>query len=1069
MNMKLRNDIIIVSVYLLTGFLWIYFSDKLPGYLSEYSIGINFTKYQTYKGLLYVTITGILLLLMLRSNNKILGRSLEKLKKNQQVLRQSEEKYRVLYHESPGLKVIYDIDTLNILDVNSAATQDYGYSIEEFRKMSVLDLCPQQEFKDKLHAVNKDDKIVRIGVFNHTNKDGTIRVVDIMGHKVVFNGKTCILLLANDITERLDALRQLEENQKKLSAAQKIARIGYWQLNMSNNKLFWSDEVYTIWGANKITFHPDYDSYVNTIHPDDIPEFKIKAAALMEKGEIFDFQHRIVRPDGTTRWVHEKGQGIKDQSGNLSLLEGTVQDITEQKLSELALEEINQRYQYVTKATFDAVWDWDIVNDVIIWGEGFSEIFGYKLNELKKDISSWTDHIHPEDQAYVIQSINSFINGTETIWQSEYKYMKADGTYAIVQDRGYAVRDNKGRVTRIVGAMQDITRQKEEEQRLKLLESVITNANDAVMITEAEPIDMPGPKIIYVNDAFTRMTGYTSEEVVGKTPRVLQGPKTDKLKLEHVRQYLKKWQPCTATVINYKKNGEEFWNSFSISPVADKTGWYTHWISIERDVTESMRESVQKEFLASLALSFNLHTSLDETLLDILKKLVDFGGFCLAEAWLVDGIAENINLVAQYPTSDLTRLFYRESNHIHSMALNEGIAGITWSTKEIQYWDDLQNTANFIRKDAARVSGVKAVYGIPLLYNDELLGVLVLGRNKKEPEDPTFARLADLIKTSFGAELRHKQKEEQLDQFFNFSPDVICVLGNDGYFKRVNPATCNLLEYKAEEMVNKYAIDFLHPDDVERSTRELGLLSQGNSTMNFENRFITKTGKVKWFSWTAAPYTEKGLLFCAGKDVTDKVILENRLKKAHDIARIGVWEIDMEANSIFWSDIARQIHQVPQDFIPDTGNTMGFFEGDSMKGITDAITNAIENGIAFDDEFQLRTYTGTLIWVRLIGEAEFIAGKCVRVYGSIQDITERHNYTEAIERQNEKLREIAWIQSHEVRAPLASIMGLAMLIKDGTVKKESESADKVLDDIVKSAADLDAVIRKISEKANTPG
>jgi PAS domain S-box-containing protein len=403
------------------------------------------------------------------------------------------------------------------------------------------------------------------------------------------------------------------------------------------------------------------------------------------------------------------------------------------------------------------------------------------------------------------------------------------------------------------------------------------------------------------------------------------------------------------------------------------------------------------------------------------------------------------------------------------MALNEGIAGITWSTKEIQYWDDLQNTANFIRKDAARVSGVEAVYGIPLLYNDELLGVLVLGRNKKEPEDPTFARLADLIKTSFGAELRHKQKEEQLDQFFNFSPDVICVLGNDGYFKRVNPATCNLLEYKAEEMVNKYAIDFLHPDDVERSTRELGLLSQGNSTMNFENRFITKTGKVKWFSWTAAPYTEKGLLFCAGKDVTDKVILENRLKKAHDIARIGVWEIDMEANSIFWSDIARQIHQVPQDFIPDTGNTMGFFEGDSMKGITDAITNAIENGIAFDDEFQLRTYTGTLIWVRLIGEAEFIAGKCVRVYGSIQDITERHNYTEAIERQNEKLREIAWIQSHEVRAPLASIMGLAMLIKDGTVKKESESADKVLDDIVKSAADLDAVIRKISEKANTPG
>lgn len=1065
--MKLRNDIIIVSIYLLTGFLWIYFSDKVPGYLAENGVVINFTVYQTYKGFFFVTVTSILLLLMLRSNNKILGRSLSKLKRSQQTLRQSEEKYRVLYHESPGLKVIYDVDTLNILDVNSAATQDYGYSIEEFRKMSVLDLCPQQEFKERLQAINKNDKIVHLGTFNHTNKDGTNRVLDIMGHKVVFNNKTSILLLANDITERLEALRQLEDNQKKLSAAQKIAKIGYWQLDLTNNKLFWSEEVYAIWGEDKNTFQPDYESYVSTIHPEDLPDFKIKAAALTENDEIFDFQHRIVRPDGTTRWVHEKGQGIKDESGNLILLEGTVQDITPQKLSAQALEEINQRYQYVTKATFDAVWDWDIVNDIIIWGDGFSEIFGYKLNELKQDVSSWTDHIHPEDQGYVIQSIYSFINGSETIWQSEYKYKRADGTYAIVQDRGYAVRDNKGRATRIVGAMQDITRQKEEEQRLKLLESVITNANDAVMITEAEPTDMPGPRIIYVNDAFTRMTGYTAEEVIGKTPRMLQGPNTDRVKLDRVSQSLKKWQPCTTTVINYKKNGEEFWNSFSISPVADKTGWYTHWISIERDVTEVMRETVQKEFLASLALSFNLHTSLDETFRDILKKLVDFGGFCLAEAWLVDGIAEKINLVAQYPSSDLTKTFYRGSSNISSLAMNEGMPGVAWSTREIQYCDDLQNSDKFIRKDAAMAAGVKSAYGIPLLHNEELLGVLVLGHDKEEPLNPMFARLAELIKTSFGAELRHKQKEEQLNQFFNFSPDVICVLGNDGFFKRVNPATCRLLEYQAEELVNKYAIDFLHPDDVERSTRELGLLSQGNSTMNFENRFITKTGKIKWFSWTAAPYTEKGLLFCAGKDITDKKILENRLKKAHDIARIGVWEIDMETNTVYWSDITRQIHQVPPDYIPEVDNTMDFFEGNSMGKVTTAITKAIESGIAFDDEFQLKTYAGILVWVRLIGEAEFVGGKCVRVYGSMQDITDRHNYTQAIEQQNEKLREIAWIQSHEVRAPLASIMGLAMLIKDGTVNKESESIDMVLEDIVKSAADLDTVIRKITTKANS--
>lgn len=455
--MKLRNDIIIVATYLLTGFLWIYFSDKLPGYLSEYSIGINFSTYQTYKGLFYVAITGLLLFLMLRSNNKILGRSLAKLKKSQQVLRQSEEKYRVLYHESPGLKVIYDIDTLSILDVNSAATEDYGYTIEEFRTMNVLDLCPQPEFKEKLQAVDKNDEIVHIGTFNHANKDGTTRVVDIMGHKVTFNGKACILLLANDITERLNALQQLEDNQKKLSTAQIIARIGYWQLNLADNTLFWSDEVYVLWGVSKQSFTPDYDSFVATIHPEDLAEFNIRATALIENNQSFDFQHRIIRPDGIIMWVHEKGQAKKGETGKPHIIEGTVQDITEQKLAALALEEISKRYQYLTKATFDAVWDWDVVNDIIIWGDGFSEIFGYNPSELQQDITSWTDHIHPEDQGWVIQSINNFVKSDSKIWHEEYKFLKADGNYAFVEDRGFAVRDNKGRVLRIVGAMQDIT------------------------------------------------------------------------------------------------------------------------------------------------------------------------------------------------------------------------------------------------------------------------------------------------------------------------------------------------------------------------------------------------------------------------------------------------------------------------------------------------------------------------------------------------------------------------------------------------------------------------------------
>jgi diguanylate cyclase (GGDEF)-like protein/PAS domain S-box-containing protein len=130
-------------------------------------------------------------------------------------------------------------------------------------------------------------------------------------------------------------------------------------------------------------------------------------------------------------------------------------------------------------------------------------------------------------------------------------------------------------------------------ERLRLLESVVVNANDAVLITEAEPITEPGPQILYVNQAFSRMTGYCPEEVIGKTPRILQGPKTDRSQLDKIRLALTRWQPVRGELINYRKDGSEHWVEINIVPVMDETGWYTHWISLQRDITE--RKQVEEE------------------------------------------------------------------------------------------------------------------------------------------------------------------------------------------------------------------------------------------------------------------------------------------------------------------------------------------------------------------------------------------------------------------------------------------------------------------------------------------
>ncbi len=134
-----------------------------------------------------------------------------------------------------------------------------------------------------------------------------------------------------------------------------------------------------------------------------------------------------------------------------------------------------------------------------------------------------------------------------------------------------------------------ITERLKVEAQLRLLESVVINANDAVIITEAQPIDEPGPRILYTNEAFTRMTGYSQEEIIGKTPRILKGPKTDRAILDKIRAALEAGEPVLAELMNYRKDGSEFWVELSIVPVADESGRYTHWISVQRDITGRKR------------------------------------------------------------------------------------------------------------------------------------------------------------------------------------------------------------------------------------------------------------------------------------------------------------------------------------------------------------------------------------------------------------------------------------------------------------------------------------------------
>jgi PAS domain S-box-containing protein len=273
------------------------------------------------------------------------------------------------------------------------------------------------------------------------------------GGLVVFTDVTELQRLQGEQAAQFDELR---ETQRKLIEAQRIGRMGNWEMDLRSGRLWWSDEVYVLFGLTREQFDFSLGGFIQRVHPDDRDRLKPARDMALVHGKVENVEFRVVKPDGTIAWMHE--------------------------IAEVRRNERN-----------------------------------------------------------------------EPIWFG--------------------------------GVVQDITGRKQAEADLVLLRNAVARVNDIVLITEANPIDSPGPRIVFVNEAFERLTGYTAQEAIGNTPRMLWGPKTDRAALDRIRAALLQGQPVREELINYAKDGREFWLDLDVIPMADEKGGFSHMIAVERDIT----------------------------------------------------------------------------------------------------------------------------------------------------------------------------------------------------------------------------------------------------------------------------------------------------------------------------------------------------------------------------------------------------------------------------------------------------------------------------------------------------
>ena len=594
----------------------------------------------------------------------------------------------------------------------------------------------------------------------------------------------------------------------------------------------------------------------------------------------------------------------------------------------------------------------------------------------------------PVDRLFDSQSLFDEIKGSNSS-RGQIIGERNDGTSLVCDYQYSTFETNSGA---IFGTLQilDITKLSEKTENLKLFESVVKGASDAMLIMKAPPLGKSdGAEIVFVNRAYTELTGYNFDELIGKDARFLKAPMSSEDAFQKLQKAIENTENIDLELLNYKKNGEEFWVHVSLSPVFEGEEC-THFIASAKDITTRKNREQLKFLQSDISRIFNNENTLAESLDHTLNVLIHIGDFNIAEIWLIDDEKQTIGLMGYKSQEDRAEKFYDLSRNVKVFMKGEGLPGITWDTGEIQFWRQIDEQIEFVRNNEAHVAGLKTAYGIPIYFDNKVIGMLLLGLLKDHQQKRYFAPLLERLGEDLGSEIDRKQTEEQRNRFFSFSPDIICVAGMDGYFKQVNPAMSRLLGYSQDELLSHPISSFTHPDDRLKTEIEIDALNIDEGSKTFQNRYITKSGKVIWLSWTTRTFAEERKIYSIARDVTEQKELEMLLLQANKMSKFGRWEYEVAEQHTTWSDIVRQIHEVPPGFEPDLDKGIEFYkEGKSRDTISNSISEAIESAQSFDVELQIVTHKGNERWVRVIGDTEIVQGRVKRIYGSFQDIHQR--------------------------------------------------------------------------------
>jgi PAS domain S-box-containing protein len=941
-------------------------------------------------------------------------------------------------------------DGSHVIDANPAACNIYGISKAEFTKLSAKNIFPHKSAKEADSIWNNFMKTGFLsGLYKYQQKTGSIKYID-------FKAKTNFLpglhlAVFSDVTERILAEKALRNSEANLQAI----------FNNTSQRIILLDSELKVVTANRSAHQTIYASlgkdlivgesilsYVSA----EIIKHSLPLFERVKKGEIIIDEVNIRE----NYWVEITLIPVFDGKEAVKGICVITVDITYRKKAQLTLEQSEARFRSLVQNSSDIITIVDKEGKISYSSPSTEKILGYKSEQLSGKL--FENFIHSNDVASLKATIKKVMGSTGKVDSLEYRFLHAQGYYLNLETTFNNLTDNE-HVKGIVLNSRDITERKHHEENLHLLERGIDSSKNGIIISDPKQPDNP---IIYANKAFEQITGYSYNEIIGKNCRFLQNNDHNQPGLDKIRKAIKEEKEVGVILKNYKKNGRLFWNQLNISPVYNKAGDLTNFIGVLDDITE--------------------RKIAEETLIEITQGIS--GGrkdFYISLAQhLSNSFQMDFVMIGEIDHDKIkTKVFTKDSEPQKNIefTIKDSPAELILEKSTVITFDNTSKI--YSQKQFPVKQSLDEFMGVPLLDSTgKKIGIIGVMSRKKFQNKQVLETILNIFSVRAAAELERdynisalKQSEEKFRKLAQNSPDLIYIV--DIYDKRVvyfNRKT--ILGYDTTELeFSDTWNDIVHPDDRKRVMSHWEkFLKSSETTESMEYRMRKKTGDYEWV------VNRHTIIERTGENKPSQVLLNLTIITERKKAEVNLKESEARlmtlienTSDIIWSvDKYLNLTTMNSSFkkLMRNSEKKNISIGDNLKNVLpeDIKEEWLKlhikalGGESFSIEFNVAEKNKNLSY-EIRYNPIYSEGQVSGVSIFARDITQRKIAENDIMRTNFELDSFVYRASHDLRAPLRSVLGLTNLAK---IEEDTEQRNIFLSLIDKSVNKLDTFIADLT-------